>query len=196
VAALEALPADGLVARWSAEGDPAVDGHEVVTLRWDNEAWTATGRVGRERVEYVLRISPLWQVRQFLLFRDLDEPDLWLGTDGHGHWGEVNGTHRPELDGAVDIVLACSPFPLTLPVRRLDLAVGGSGEVGALAVDVETLQVERVRVGYERVDARRWRATTATSGTDSATDAASTVEFAVDDHGLPRDVPGAFRRLD
>ena len=54
---------------------------ETLSLSWDNEAWTAVGRVGRERVEYVLRLAPTWHVRQFLLFRDLDDPDLWLAID-------------------------------------------------------------------------------------------------------------------
>ena len=44
-------------------------------------------------------------MRQFLLFRDLDEPDLWLATDGTGRWGEMNGAHRPELDGCYDVHL-------------------------------------------------------------------------------------------
>ena len=95
---------------------------EVLTLRWENEGWTASGEVGRERIHYVIRLSPTWQVRQFLLFRDLDDPDLWLATDGHARWGEMNGAHRPELDGCHDIDLACTPFTNTLPIRRLPLA--------------------------------------------------------------------------
>ena len=30
---------------------------EHLTLRWENEAWTACGEVGRERVQYVLRLG-------------------------------------------------------------------------------------------------------------------------------------------
>ena len=80
-----------------------------MTITWENEAWTASGVVGapgeHNDVHYVLRISPTWHVRQFLLFRDVDEPDLWLGTDGNGRWGEINGAHRPDLDGCVDLDL-------------------------------------------------------------------------------------------
>ena len=84
--AMTAFPADGYTARWQTwEGD----GDETVTLRWENEAWTAIGEVTRERVSYVVRLSPTWQVRQFLLFRDLDEPDLWLGADGISPCGTV-----------------------------------------------------------------------------------------------------------
>src|SRR5215213_5444380 len=104
--AYQAFSADGYVARWTPwdrptdeVGEPV---HEALTIAWDNEAWTASGIVGREQVHYVIRISPTWQVRQFLLFRDMDDPDLWLGTDGHGHWGEINGAHRNELDGCFD----------------------------------------------------------------------------------------------
>ena len=97
----------GHVAAWATwDGD----GIETTTLRWENEGWTVSGEVGdaadRERIQYVLRLSATWQVRQFLLFRDLDEPDLWLATDGGGRWGEMNGAHRTELDGCTDIDLA------------------------------------------------------------------------------------------
>ena len=94
-----------------------IEGHELLSLSWENEAWTATGNVGREQVQYVMRISPTWHVRQLLLFRDMDDPDLWLGTDGHGRWGEMNGAHRPELDGCIDIELTCTPFTHTLPIQ-------------------------------------------------------------------------------
>ena len=135
-----AFSADGHDVRWTT-WDGSHDEH--LTLRWENEAWTATGQVGRERVQYVLRLAPTWQVRQFLLFRDLDQPDLWLATDGHARWGEVNGAHRPELDGCRDIELACSPFPATLPIRRLPLDVGDGAELPVITVDVETLAVGR-----------------------------------------------------
>ena len=123
-----AFPADGYTARWQTWDDEHI---ETLTLRWENEGWTASGEVGRERIHYVIRLSPTWQVRQFLLFRDLDEPDLWLATDGHARWGEMNGAHRPELDGCHDIDLACTPFtqhaadpPAAAPRRRQRRAAG------------------------------------------------------------------------
>ena len=149
-----AFPADGYTARWQTWDDDAI---EVLTLRWENEGWTASGEVGRERIHYVIRLSPTWQVRQFLLFRDLDEPDLWLATDGHARWGEMNGAHRPELDGCHDIDLACTPFTNTLPIRRLPLHPGDSAELAVISVDVETLAVAPTVKRYHHVDDRRWR---------------------------------------
>ena len=77
-----AFSSDGHAVRWSpwdetdtGQASPdADDVHELLSLTWENEAWTATGNVGREQVQYVMRISPTWHVRQLLLFRDMD----WL----------------------------------------------------------------------------------------------------------------------
>jgi len=181
---LEAFSADGHAVRWETwDGSHA----EVLTLRWENEAWTASGEVGRERVQYVLRLAPTWRVRQFLLFRDLDEPDLWLATDGHDRWGEVNGTHRTELDGCTDIDLECSPFPAMVPIRRLPLDIGDSSELRVVVVDVDSLAVDVAVRRYTRLEARRWRRW---RGEDNVT-----TEFDVDAHGLVVDQPPRFRRL-
>jgi uncharacterized protein len=178
-----AFPADGFEARWTTwDGEHT----EHLTIRWENEAWTVSGRPERERVEYVIRLSPLWHVRQFLLFRDLAEPDLWLGTDGQGRWGEMNGAHRPELDGAHDVALDVTPFTLSLPIRRLPLHVGDAFELTVLAIDVETLAVVPTAVAYHRTADRRWRITRGGE---------TTSEVTVDEFGLAIDVEGAFRRV-
>jgi len=182
--AMTAFPSDGYTVRWQT-WDGA--GDETLSLRWENEAWTAIGEVGREAVSYVIRLSPLWQVRQFLLFRDQDEPDLWLGNDGAGRWGEINGAHRPDLDGCIDIELACTPFTNTLPIRRLQLDVGDGAELAVATIDVETLGIVPARRRYEHLEHGRWRRTDIGSG--------STVEFRVDEYGLVHDEPERFRRV-
>ena len=145
---------DGHDVRWSTwDGDHS----ETLSLSWDNEAWTAVGRVGREQVEYVLRVAPTWHVRQFLLFRYLDEPDLWLAIDAAHHWGEVNGSYRAELDGCADIELGLHTIhaddsdPPAQPRR------GGVRRVDVIDVDVETLAAVRQSVRYERLDDRTYR---------------------------------------
>ena len=160
---------------------------ESFSLTWDNEAWTASGHVGREDVQYIIRLSPLWQVRQFMLFRDLDQPDLWLGTDGHGRWGEMNGAHRPDLDGPIDVALVVTPFTHALPIRRLPLHVGDSARLSVLAIDVETLGVTTQLVTYVRTGLRSWRV-------DRGDPAEPTsIELTVDEHGVPLEVLGWFR---
>ncbi len=180
---LTTFSSDGHQVCWSTW-----DGHhsETLSLSWDNEAWTAVGRVGKEQVEYVLRLAPTWHVRQFLLFRDLDEPDLWLAIDAAHQWGEVNGSYRAELDGCADIELTCTPFTLTIPIRRLTLAVGESAALDVIDVDVETLAAVRQSVRYERLDERTYRHTVVTSG--------AVREVTVDEFGLVLDEEQRFRR--
>ena len=174
----------GHVVRWTTWDGEHV---ETVTIRWENEGFTVNGHVGRERVEYVLRLSPTWQVRQFILFRDLEEPDLWLATDGHGRWGEMNGAHRTELDGCYDIDLACTPFTNTLPIRRLPLQEGDAAELPVVYVDPETLEVRPVTQRYTRLAPHTWRYENVDSG--------YATEFEVDEHGLVVDYPAEFRRV-
>jgi hypothetical protein len=182
-ASLLAFPADGFTARWQT-WDGRHD--ETVTLRWENEGWTATGEVEREAVTYVLRLSATWHVRQFLLFRDLDEPDLWLGTDGNARWGEVNGAWRTDLAGCTDIDLSCTPFPTTIPLRRLQLDVGDHTDVTAAVVDVETLAVLPVVRRLARVGPGRYTTTDLATGTVR--------QFDVDRYGLAHDLADEYRR--
>jgi hypothetical protein len=181
---LTAFPADGYTARWRSWDHEHL---ETVTLRWENEGWTATGEVGREAVTYVIRLSATWQVRQFLLFRDLDEPDLWLGADGTGRWGEMNGAHRHDLAGCTDIDLAVTPFTTSIPIRRSGLAIGEHADVTAALIDVDSLGVVALRQRFERVGARRFRRTLLETG--------EVTELDVDEYGLIHDQPGGFRRL-
>lgn len=176
-----AFPADGYEARWATwDGGHA----DHVALRWENEAWTVMGTLARENVEYVVRLSPLWQVRQLLLFRDLDEPDLWLGTDGRGRWGEVNGAHRPDLDGAIDVHVADAAFSHALPIRRLGLPIDAAAELTVIEVDVDTLAALPRQIVYARLGERRWRVTRERA----------TVEFDTDQYGLPHDIDGIAHR--
>lgn len=182
-----AFSSDGHVARWTTWDAADESAAETLTITWENEAWTASGMVGHTDVHYVLRISPTWHVRQFLLFRDMDDPDLWLGTDGSGRWGEMNGAHRPELDGCVDLALSCTPFTHTLPIRRLPLHVGDTADITVAAVDVETLDIQPDHQRYTRLESHRWRFEQLSTGW--------TQDFEVDQFGLVRDSPTRFRRL-
>lgn len=175
---------DSFGARW-------VDGvgelRESLEVSFDNGGWTAEGHSRTLDVQYVVRLSPTWQVRQLLLFRDMDEPDLWLATDGGGRWGEMNGAHRIDLDGCCDVSIVGSAFSPTMPVRRLPLRVGDSAEIHAAEIDTELLLVLPVHERYTRLGEWRWRKETITSE-------ASALEWEVDEHGLVRELEGGFTR--
>jgi hypothetical protein len=174
----------GHIVRWATWDGGHLD---TTTIRWENEGYTVSGVAGRERVEYVLRLSATWQVRQFILFRDLEEPDLWLATDGSGRWGEMNGAHRTELDGCYDLDLNCTPFTNTIPIRRLPLLEGNAAELPVVHVDTETLEVHPVVQRYTRLTRDAWRYENLDTG--------YSVDLEVDEHGLVLDYPGEFRRL-
>jgi hypothetical protein len=137
-------------ARWdAADGTTS----ETLLVRFEHGGWTAEGAVAGLGVHYVVRLDPAWRVRQLLVFRDLDEPDLWLATDGAGGWGEVNGAVRDDLAGCTDAVIAGTPFVHTPPLRR---AAGTATTARVAVVDVETLGVRAVRYAYEPVGEGRW----------------------------------------
>jgi hypothetical protein len=166
-------------------------GHEVLTVGWESGGWTAdgvvSGTVAHSGIHYVVRVDQDWHLRQFLLFRDDPEPDLWLGVDPAGRWGEMNGAHRPELDGCTDVDLSCTPFTNTLPIRRLQfLAEGDAVELVVARVDHETLGIVPERQRYTRLGALRWR---------YEDESGFTAELEVDADGLVLDYPGLFRRL-
>ena len=164
-------------------GDPA----SAVTLRWENEGWTAEISLHADNALAIVRLSAQWMVQQMLLFRDMEEPDLWLATDGHGRWGEMNGAHRTELDGCVDIDFVNTPFTNSIITHRLPLHVGHTADLNVITIDVETLNVESVPQRYTRHDEYAWEYTSLLTGQQHAA--------RVDEFGLVIDEHNAFRRI-
>jgi len=183
----EHLPLEGHTVTWLGAGDTRED----LTFRFENEGWTVDGLVtnpttSHDDVQYVIRLSASWQVQQVLIFRDLDEPDLWLANDGTGRWGEMNGSVRRELGGCSDVDVLRSAFTRTMAVRRLRLAPGHSQSVESVVVDPETLDVTRARLTYTRLDNRLWVV--------ERDDDRATHEFEVDEFGLALHLPPHFTR--
>jgi len=179
-----ALPASGHHAAWSTWDHRAAS---TVNLRWENEAWTAETTLEQDNAVLVLRLSALWVVQQVLLFRDLDEPDLWLGTDTHGRWGEINGAHRPDLDGCIDIDIAGSPFTNSIIIHRTPLHVGHTIDLPVMAIDVDTLGVCTHPHRYTRTGHDTWNYTSLVQNTN--------VDVTVDEFGFVIDEPNAYRRI-
>lgn len=179
-----ALPASGHHAAWSTWDHRAAS---TVKLRWENEAWTAETTLEQDNAVLVLRLSALWVVQQVLLFRDLDEPDLWLGTDTHGRWGEINGAHRPDLDGCIDVDIAGSPFTNSIIIHRTPLHIGHTIDLPVMAIDVDTLGVVTHPHRYTRTGHDTWNYTSLVQNTN--------VDVTVDEFGFVIDEPNAYRRI-
>lgn len=181
------LPLSGLEASWqSIDTSSETADCEHLSIDFENEAWTVQGIVSGIDVHYVIRLTALWKVQQMLLFRDLDEPDLWLANDGLGRWGEVNGAQRRELGGCEDVDITCSAFTRTMAIRRLNLSVGDHRTVDTVVVNPDSLEISRARLTYTRLARRTWSI--------DRDDDAEAHRFDVDDFGLPLDIPGSFVR--
>jgi len=182
-APLDRLPLDGFSASWKSVHSAD---REQLSIAFENEAWTVQGLVSGIDVHYVIRLSATWKVQQMLLFRDLDEPDLWLANDGNGQWGEVNGSQRRELGGCEDVDISCSAFTGVLAIRRLDLDVGGTRSVDSVVVDPDSLAITRARISYSKKGPRSWVIV--------RDDGSPSQQFDVDMFGFPLDIPEGFTR--
>ncbi len=181
------LSSSGHSVSWQTVNSAKQPHQSTVALRWENEGWTAEGTLGLDSAQFVLRLSAGWTVQQCLLFRDLEDPDLWLGTDSHGRWGEMNGAHRTELDGCTDIDFFNTPFTNCIPIRRLPLLVGHSATISVAVIDIETLGITKQTQQYTKISPNTWRYFSVALNRE--------VEANVDEFGFILDEPDRFQRV-
>jgi hypothetical protein len=109
-------------------------------------------------------------VRQLVGF---DQRAIALLRDEKGNW-TVDGKRLGALRSCTDVDLGCSPSTNTLPIRRLNLAVGASKAITAAWIRFPQLEVVKAAQTYTRLDESTYRYS---SGTFEA-------ELTVDDEGL------------
>ena len=185
--AYQPLSASGHTASWQSLNPQLELVTSKIDIRWENEGWTAEGTLGVDNAQFVLRLSAGWVIQQCLLFRDLEDPDLWLGTDSHGRWGEVNGAHRTELDGCTDLDFMNTPFTNCIPIRRLPLLIGDSATLTVAVIDIETLGITKQTHQYTKLTQYTWRYISSVSNSE--------VEVKVDEFGFVLDEPNNFKRV-
>ncbi len=115
-----------------------------------------------ERVEAVVRDA-------------IGERSVRLEADGEGRWFE-GGQEVPALRGCVDVDLGVTSSTNTLPIRRLDLAVGEARAVDAAWVRFPDVSLQVLPQRYTRLASKRYRYESLNSG--------FTAELQVDDLGL------------
>lgn len=120
-------------------------------------------------------------------------PDLWIVADGMGTWKDGRtGTAIEALAGCIDVDIAATPATNTLPILRSGLAVGKSADIVAAYLSTSSspgagIDPIAVRQCYTRLGHDRYRYESLASG--------FTAEMEVDQNGLVKDYPGAFRRV-
>jgi hypothetical protein len=82
--------------------------------------------------------------------------DLRVTADAERRW-RLDGAECPAVAGALDIDLAFSPATNTLPIRRLDIALGGEAEVRSAWLAFPSLVLEPLEQVYRRQGTTSYR---------------------------------------
>jgi len=154
-AAFDELPR---TAAWRHEASR--EGFEVAFFRTEPsgvrlEGWTTAVEDGEAWVvAYEIVVDESWRTRSARVWARSrsGEHGVRVQADGSGRW-LIDGAAADDLDGCIDVDLESSACTNTLPVHRLGLGEGDSGESPAVYVRALDLSVERLEQSYLRVAA-------------------------------------------
>ena len=103
-------------------------------------------------IRYSVLTDPQWRTRKVGAHVQSPAGDrrLALSSDGEGSW---SATDVPLIDlyGATDVELTWTPATHLVVIRRLDLAVGESGEVTFSVIDYPAHDIGRASAEYTRM---------------------------------------------
>jgi hypothetical protein len=138
---------------------------------------------GPVEIRYSIALDHLWKtsIVGVTVQGPDDERSVALRADGHGDWA-VGDEIVAELHGAIDVDFAWTPATNTIPIRRLVLDVGATGEVHVIHVPYPARDVAIRTQTYERLGPRRYRFTSGDYQTD----------LTVDDRGVVEIYPGQW----
>jgi hypothetical protein len=185
-------PAGKLIASgsWRALFQPSTENFEV----WEvGDGWILRGKVSgatREKcpfeASYNIRCDQRWVTKSVQCKTNLKgQQTTKLLLSNYGRWLS-DGKELENVRGAIDVDLAFSPITNVLPIRRLGVAVGGSGSVTAAWVRFPELDVEPLEQSYSRIseDKYLYESKTGFRG-----------EIDVDEYGLPINYQGGWERI-
>ena len=136
------------------------------------------------RCDYDVTLDDQWVFRELTL-QCHDDRRLEVQRGTHGTWS-VNSEPRPDLAGAIDIDLAFSPFTNTLPIRRLNLAIGSRAEITTAYIDVPSFRVLPDPQAYTRIAVNLYLY--------ESLDSDFSRQITVDADGFVIDYPGLYSR--
>lgn len=171
-----------------------VGGTDYCSLWHTAEGWllkgTFAGMLQDQRpilAAYEIHCDENWRTHRVQIERSIggDFKALSLSVESRGAW-RSSAEELPEIQGCDDADLALTPATNTLPIRRLNLAVGASASIIAAWVKLPDLTVQPLSQRYSRLakDTYRYESNTGFSA-----------EITVDDFGLVIDYPGAWERI-
>ena len=171
-----------------------LNGGDYCALWHTAEGWllkgTAVGVLKDQRpmlASYEIQCDENWLTHRVEIERTIgsDVKTLSLRVESRGVW-RCSGQELRGVRGCDDVDLAVTPATNTLPIRRLNLQVGGSESVIAAWVKFPELTVQPLSQRYTRLreDTYRYESNTGFSA-----------EIVVDDLGLVTTYPGGWERI-
>jgi uncharacterized protein len=108
-------------------------------------------------------------------------------VDSHGEWSDHGSGPIDAVKDCLDVDLELSPITNTLPIKRLNLAVGQSEEIAVAWIRFPSLEIVHARQSYERLSDRTYRYRSLASG--------FTAKIDVDENGLTVRYEGIWERV-
>lgn len=166
-------------------------GHDSARLAFESPHWRISGAAvfARDRrpcrLDYAVVCDRDWRTVSASVAGWIgdDIVDIELTIDGGGTW-RMNGLECPAVRGCIDVDLHFTPATNTLPIRRLDLAIGRESPVRAAWLNPE-FSMEPLEQVYARMGPSKYRYQS-DGGRFQA-------EIDVDDVGLVREYSGLWR---
>jgi uncharacterized protein len=141
-----------------------VPGREDARVEHSGDGWRLTGALEAEeagvdaQLHYVIDCDERWRTRAALIEGTASDRPIRVAlvADGAGAWSR-DGESLPALAGALDVDLGFTPATNTLPIRRLELAVGDTRPVRSAWLRFPELRLESLEQSYTREAERVFR---------------------------------------
>jgi uncharacterized protein len=116
------------------------------------------GESGFCKLDYTIECDRNWQTLRTEVAGFVGEKKIGIeiAADAQNVW-TLNGREVPEVRGCIDVDLNFSPVTNTLPIRRLNLAVGERSIVSAAWLRFPSFRLEPLEQVYERTGDRKYR---------------------------------------
>lgn len=140
---------------------------DKVTLTRLDEGWQLCGKVRNslpcELVDspfegfYQIDLDDQWRTRMATvqMVRGHRSAEMQIRVEDEGRWRGLDETHLDMLNGVRDVDVFLTPATNTIPIRRLDLPVGGGEHVSTVYISLDendSLVASRLEQHYERVN--------------------------------------------
>jgi hypothetical protein len=137
-------------------------GHEAARIDRAGARWKLHGSAvfleeGAVSLHYEIDCTPDWRTLGATVSGFVGERliDVSIRTDG-GSWS-LNGERIDAVEGCIDLDLNFSPSTNLLPIRRLELSIGGRADVRAAWLRFPSFRLEVLEQSYERVAEQQYR---------------------------------------